>query len=139
MIETEQPVGMAELGDALRAAGPGYEVQADGEAATIVHAGTAIAQLEINTPGDGLFDEEREELPGFATEAHGPGKARVLSALRDARAIVAAQVLFGTGETESTLARLDPLWKWLFRNRRGLLQADAEGYYDERGLVLKVQ
>jgi len=135
-----RPITGAELRDALLATGSGYDVEVDDTAATIVHAGATIAHVEINTPGDGLFDEECAELMEFAATASGdvPAKARVLQTLREAQTIVAAQVLFGTGETESTLRRLDPLWAWLFRNRQGLLQAEGEGYYDVRGLVLRM-
>lgn len=137
----ERPITTAELRDALVAAGPGYDVQIDDAAAMIVHAGVPIAQVEINLPGDGLFDEERDELAAFATDAEGDrsATARVLQTLAAARAIVAAQVLFGTGDTEATLSRLDPLWNWLFRTRQGLLQADGEGHYDTRGMVLHVE
>jgi hypothetical protein len=136
----EQPVTTGPLRDALVAAGSAYEVQLDDVALTIVHAGARIAHVEINVPGDGLFDEEREELIESLSVAAGDdsAKANVVASLRAARTIVAAQVLFGTGDTDSTLKALDPLWQWLFRNRRGLLQADGEGYYDARGLVLSV-
>jgi hypothetical protein len=137
----DRPVTTTQLRDALLAAGPGYEVKMDEAAATIVHAGTPIAHVEINVPGDGLFDEERDELIEFVTDSDGErsAKSRVLETLGAARTIVAAQVLFGTGDAETTLSRLDPLWQWLFRNRLGLLQADGEGYYDARGLVLQVE
>ena len=120
---------------------PGYEVLVDDTVAAILHDGATIAHVEINVPDDGLFDQEREELVEFVTEAEGdpPSKARVLGALGSARAIVAAQVLYGKGDTEATLASLDPLWTWLFQNRSGLLQADAEGYYDAEGIVLPVE
>src|SRR6185312_11146833 len=133
-ISTDQRrITAAELRDALLATGPGYQIQVDDTAATIAH-------VEINVPGDGLFDEERDELIAFAanTTPDPAAKDRVLQTLQKARAIVATQVLFGTGETESTLRRLDPLWAWLFRNRQGLLQAEGEGYYDVHGLVLRM-
>ena len=135
-----RPVTATELRDALGGAGPGYEVLIDDTVATILHDGATIAHVEINVPGDGLFDEEREELMEFVTDADGdrPQKARVLEALTNARTIVAVQVLYGTGDTESTLAALDPLWSWLFQNRRGLLQAGGEGYYDADGIVLRM-
>ena len=135
------PVTTTQLRDALLAADPGYDVQIDDVAATVSHTGARIAHVEINVPGDGLFDEERDELADFVAdvEAEAPAKARVLEALRNARTIVAAQVLFGTGDTETTLARLDPLWRWLLSNREGLLQADGERYYDAGGIVLAVE
>lgn len=136
-----RPVATTDLQNAFVAAGPAYAVQVDDTAATIRHAGATIAHVEINVPGDGLFDDERDELAEFATEAGGDASAtaRVLKTLGGARTIVAAQVLFGTGDAETTLSRLDPLWGWLFQNREGLLQADAEGYYDAQGLILQVQ
>ena len=136
-----RPVTATELRDALIAAGAGYEVLTDDTVATILHDGATIAHVEINVPGDGLFDQEREELTEFVTDCDGdgPSKARVLAALRDAQTIVAAQVLYGTGDAEATLASLDPLWTWRFRNRRGLLQAGGEGYYDAEGIVLQVE
>lgn len=35
-----------------------------------------------------------------------------------------------------TLDRLVPLWTWLQANRRGLIQADGEGYYDGQELIM---
>jgi len=136
----KQPVTTTLLRDAVLAAGPGYDVQIDDVAATIFHNGARIAHIEINVSGDDLFDEERDELAEFVTDTVGDptAKATVLETLGAAQTIVAAQVLYGTGDVETTLSRLDPLWQWLFRNRKGLLQADGEGYYDARGLILRV-
>lgn len=55
---------------------------------------------------------------------------RVLAA---ARSIVAVRVLWQGREPEPTLARIDPLWGWLFRHRTGLHQADEEGWHDGEG------
>ena len=62
----------------------------------------------------------------------------------DARAITLADVrrAFAAEEeadAEETLDALGPLWSWLQENRRGMLQADGEGYYDVNGLVLEVE
>ena len=40
---------------------------------------------------------------------------------------------------ETTLARLDPLWAWLFRNRTGLLQADGEEDHVHRHHGIELQ
>ena len=140
-ISTDQrQITVPELRDALVAADSGYDIEIDDSVVTIRHSGDTIAQLEINVPGDGLFEEERDELVEFVTDAPGEQdeKARVLDALARLRTIVAAQVLFGTGNTDDTLLLLDPLWTWLLQNRNGLLQADGEGYYDADGLVVKI-
>lgn len=140
-VGTDEPLSSKGMQEVFRAAGAGYDVQVDATAGTIVHEGATIAHVEINIPGDGLFDGEREELIEFAAEAKGSSSARtrVLTTLRSATYLVAAQVLFGSGDTEATLRRLDPLWSWLFRHRHGLLQADGEGYYDANGLILELK
>ena len=141
-VSTDQrPVTARELRDALVVVDPGYDIAVDDSVVTIHHSGATIAQVEINVPGDGLFEEERDELVEFATNAddEGSAKARVLDTLRAVRTIVAAQVLFGTGDAEATLRRLDPLWAWLLQNQEGLLQADGEGYYDTRCIILHTE
>jgi hypothetical protein len=93
----------------------------------------------MNVPGDGLFEEERDELIEFAEDGNEAQKRRVIDMLRAAREIVAVQVLFGNGDTGWTLDRLSPLWTWLQSNRRGLIQADGEGYYDGHDLILPLE
>lgn len=133
------PIQCEELSKVLTTISRSYAVQVETSVATIAYGGALLAYVEINTPGDGLFDEERSELLEFAREApETAGKLRVLKTLESATTIVAAQVLYGTGDTETTLARLDPLWEWLFDNRAGLLQADGEGYYHRGQLLLEV-
>ena len=97
----------------------------DATEAIVYHGEDTLAQITLNAPGDGLFDEEREELIEFANVANWWRKRRVLNVLRAAKQIVGVQVLFGDGDTESTLSRIDPLWEWLAKNRTGLMQADA--------------
>ena len=141
VVADERPVSVADVQRAFAGAGARYRVEAQsdvGRAATILYDGQPVAELEINEPGDGLFEDEREELLEEAADAEGRGKRGVLSALRGARRIVAAQVLLGGGEATAALARLAPLWEWLAANRRGVLQADGEGYYDGGELVLRV-
>lgn len=60
-----RPVVPAELRDALAAVSPAYNVEIDDFAATISYDGDVIAHVEINVPGDGLFDQERAELIEF--------------------------------------------------------------------------
>ena len=139
IVADERAVTLQDVEGALVAAGAGYELDGDDNEATIKYRGHAVGHLTFNTPGDGLFDDERDELVEFAEDGEGKGRQRVLDTLRTARAIVAVQVLFGDGDTERTLEAIDPIWRWLHANRRGLLQADGEGYYDANGQVLKLE
>jgi len=138
IVADERPVALEDVRRALSETGEGYEVDGEETEATISYRGHHVGHLTLNAPGDGLFDAERNELLEFAEAGEGPGKRRVLDTLRAARTIVAVQVLFGDGDTERTLAAIDPIWRWLHANRRGLLQADREGYYDARELILEL-
>jgi hypothetical protein len=132
----DQPIDPAELRRVLAAGDPDYTFEL-GEGMTVHHAEHAIGHIDVSTPGDPRFEEQRDQLLQAATKARGRGRRRVLDALRGASAILAVEVLFGTGDTESTLVRLDPLWAWLVDHRRGMVQADGEGYYDGVGVVFR--
>ena len=137
VVADERPVTLDDIQGAL--AGADYVIDGEETEATINHGGYTVGHLTLNVPGDGLFDAERQELIDFAQDGTGRGKQRVLDTLRAARSIVAVQVLSGDGDTEHTLSAIDPLWHWLHHNRRGLLQADGEGYYDAKGHILNVK
>jgi hypothetical protein len=137
IVADDRAVSLQDIRIAIAAAGSGYEVDGEEAEATIVYDSRPIGHVTLNTPGDGLFDEERDELIEFAqNSSNATAQARVVNTLRDAQGIVAVQVLFGEGETDQTLDRLGPLWTWLQANRRGLIQADGEGYYDDQELIL---
>ena len=132
------------LEQALKAADSQYSIAESGE---LKHGDELYGAVEINRPGDGLFEEEIEELKEFVEDAQtswlsflrGKRKAYVVKTLDSARAIVAVQVLFGGRQAEATIRKLDPLFEWLIANRKGLLQVDDEGYYDQAGRILKVE
>jgi hypothetical protein len=136
IVADEQPVSLEDVGKAFAKAGVEYDVDGEETEVTITYQGRPIGHVTLNVPGDGLFEEERDELIEFAEEGNEAQKRRVIDMLRAAREIVAVQVLFGNGDTGWTLDRLSPLWIWLQSNRRGLVQADGEGYYDGHDLIL---
>ena len=124
------------LQQALKEKNPEYSLAESGE----VKCGDEVyGAVEINRPGDGLFEEEIEELKEFVEDVRGKRKADVVKTLDSAKAIVAVQILFGDRQAEAAIRKLDPLFEWLIVNRKGLLQVDDEGYYDQTGLVLKVE
>lgn len=137
VVSDDRPIGIEDIRSAF---GTGYELDGDDSETTIAYAGRPIGQVTLNVPGDGLFDEERDELIEFVEdEDDQPAKGLVIQTLRNARAIVAVQVLFGNDDTDGTLDSLGPLWTWLRANRRGLMQADGEGYYDGGQLILPLE
>jgi len=139
VVVDERALTLADVRRAFAAEEEDYGVDGTGSGADVSIDGRTIAQLAICVPGDGSFDDERSELTESANEGAGPGKATVLDALGRARAILSVQVLFGDAAPEEVLDALGPLWSFLQDNRRGLLQADGEGYYDADGLILELE
>ncbi len=123
-------IDLVKLGEVLQSTDPKYALEIQGKDATLNYDNDAYADLEINLPGDGLFEEEIEELLEFLEDAKGSKKRRVQAVLKDAKQIFAAQVVFGGRDLELTFDRIDPIWVHLFGQHQGLLQADGEGYYD---------
>jgi hypothetical protein len=143
IVTDEKKVSLTELESALKESNENYRIESDegdqsyGE---LMHGEDIYGQIEINTPDDGLFDEEIGELIEFLENAEGENKKRVLETLNNAKSIFCIQVLNqGRSSDEDTLSKIDPIWEWCFRNRKGLMQADAEGYYDASGLILEVE
>lgn len=95
---------------------------------------SVCGQLDLNQKGESLFHEELQEFKEAIEDLpDDDNKARVRECLDNATAIVAVQVL---SPIEESVEELEPLWAWLFENRKGLMQADAEGFYDSEGLIL---
>ena len=120
----------------LKARDSQYSIAESGE---LKHGDDVYGVVEINVSGDDVFEEELGELREFVGEVRGKRKADVLKVLDEASAIVAIQILFGDRKWEATLQKLDPLLEWLVFNRKGLLQVDDEGYFDQTGRILKVE
>lgn len=139
----DKELSLSLIESALKQADPRYAISDRSvrprETGVVTHGGSPYAQIEINRPKDGLFEEEIEELQEAAKEARGVGRKTVLQALAEAKATLALQVLWQDRDTEQTLSMLDPLWNWLLANRSGLVQADGEGWYKGRELILRVE
>jgi hypothetical protein len=141
---TDGDIALDTLEAALRSVDPVYSIsKTDCYGRTdicgdLAYGGDAYGEIEINYPGDDVFKTELAELKDAVHKADGSQRQRVLDTLESAVAAVVVRVLWGGHVAEETLQRLDPLWKWLLANRQGLLQADAEGYYDATGLILEV-
>jgi hypothetical protein len=138
---SEKPLSIDEVEGALREVDPAYRLESP-ESAKIPQADLYLreglyAEIEINQPGDGLFEDEIAEMLEFLEDAEGKARKRVEKVLKSARRIISVRVLGQDREAEDTLAGIDPLWRWLFSTRAGLLQADGEGYYDADDLVLE--
>jgi hypothetical protein len=138
---SDDPLTIGAIETAIKKQDPAYRLDTPKDAeipqADLYRGESLFAQIEINQPGDDLFDAEIQEMIEFLEETEGENRKRVENVLRTARRIVSVQVLYQGRELEQTLSGIDPLWEWLFSTRKGLLQADGEGYYDRHDLILE--
>jgi hypothetical protein len=68
IVADEQPVSLQDIGKAFAEAGVEYDVDGKETEVTVAYDGKPIGHSTLNVPGDGLFEEERNELIGFAEE-----------------------------------------------------------------------
>lgn len=130
---------LATLDSALKTVDPGYFIRPDPvnpAAGELFYGDMLLGEIEINRPGDEIFDEDIADLKELVTGHGSPNEARVLETLDQARAIVAVQAFWQGVHARPTFAKIDPLWDWLFDNFAGLLQMDEEGFYDAHDLIL---
>jgi hypothetical protein len=136
-IQTDdQPVTLDMLREAVCDDDPDCAVASDG---LLSRSGEKLGVIRLKQSGDGQFDDEVRVLRQAVEAASGTGKRKVLKTLGEARAIVSVEVLWEDREPEETLQKIDPLWRWLFSNRTGLVQADDEGYYERSRRILAVE
>lgn len=142
IVTDEQGITLDELERSLPDIDRRYSVvRRPGPAAGVVdlrHEEDPLAEMEVNAPGDGYFEEDIEELKDLLGEARGRAAGAVSQSLKEARAMVVFR-LFGDPGDEESRGALGPLWSWLFAHRRGLLQVDGSGYYDVTGRILEVK
>jgi hypothetical protein len=132
LSEDDRPLVLDEILSGLRKIDPRFQL-ADG--GMLIRGNERLAQLDVSTVADGLFEEEIREL----REEAGQGSATtgaVITRLGSVTAILAAGVLLQARTTDQTFDLLSPLWDWLTANRRGLIHADGEGFYEGRELIL---
>lgn len=133
----ERRVTLAELAAALTQIAANGHVTATPPGdnyADIEIDGDVHAELEINLPGDDIFEDELDELrEPVEWYSETPEKARVLQTLAQAKWIACFLLLQPGWENEV----IDKLCDWLLANYAGLLEVDGEGYFDKDNIVLE--
>jgi hypothetical protein len=132
LAEDDQPLNLEEVMSGLRSADPGFRLDEDG---ILAKGEELLAELDVSGPGDDLFAAEIGELRELAGQDSAAGQA-VAARLELVTAILAVRVLWQKRTAEQTLSLLDPLWHWLQEHRRGLVQADGDGFYEGQRLIL---
>jgi hypothetical protein len=135
-VEDGKPLTLDEVASGLNGIDPEFRIDADG---TLHRADQLLSQLEISSTDDDLLREEINEFVEMIEEAQGARTAELADRLNQVTAVLGVQVLWQGRTSEQTLNLLDPLWNWLLEHRRGLIQADGEGFYDGRKLILALE
>jgi hypothetical protein len=124
---------------ALRKLDPQYRLEIDElrELAVLSYGEQRLALVEINGQDDDIFQDDLAEFRDLVGDGNSPAENRVREVLQTTQTIVAVEAQWEGEDAEPVLSRIDVLWEWLFTSRKGLLQADGEGFYDADGLILK--
>jgi hypothetical protein len=133
LCEDDRPLSLEEILRGLQDADPGFDLLKGG---SLMHDQELLAQLELTPAEDQLFAAEIAELRELTGQA-GPAGEAVARRLESVTAVLAVRVLWQDRVAEQTLELLSSLWEWLLANRRGLIQADGEGFYDAHHLILE--
>ncbi len=133
----QRPVSLSELDAGLRSLDPAYSIVLDGKYGELRHGDGLYGLIEINFPGDDVFEKEILEEIELIKDNPDPSRDQVINALKSVKSTIAIQVFYQDRDAETTFRKLDSLWEWLFANRQGLFQADGDEYYEQSGLILE--
>lgn len=98
-----------------------------------------VGELEVISGADLSFRTEIADFQERLREADDDDDRKLVERLlHQTRSIVLAR-LPDQGDRETQLARLDPLWSWLFQNRSGMMHAEGEGFYDGAEFAFEVE
>lgn len=137
----ERKISLTVLEAALKEIDSNYRVkrdETDNSQGDLMLGEDVYGEIEVNLPGDEIFDIEIEELVEFLEEVEGENKSKVVEVLNNASAILSVRVLDQGRASEETFEKIAPIWDCCFKNYSGLVQADDEGYHDDSGLILEV-
>ncbi|MEZ4667043.1 MAG: hypothetical protein R3E39_03835 [Anaerolineae bacterium] len=132
MDDIETMLSEVDTGYSLRRSEFAFEQIAD-----VFYDGAAIGYVEINETADEIFEDDLSAFRDMIGEPKTDVERNVLEMLDKANYMIAVEALWEGAESENTLAKFDPLWAWLFETHSGILQADNEGFYDAKGLILE--
>jgi hypothetical protein len=133
----DRPIMLADLEGALKAVDPKYSINGSERSGRLKYGRGLYALLDVTKAANGGRDEIaelREEVAAIG----GVDSQKVLHVLDSSTEVLTLEVKWQTRSTDETLDKFGPLWDWLRANRRGLIQADGEGYYQGDELILDV-
>ncbi len=132
----------AEMAAFLSSRDPVYRIEEDPPdvaftPATILKGGDPLAFLEINRPGDELFEDEVDEFIA-EIESVSPASKGVIEHLENTQMTLVTEIQLGFTDPTEVLKELWPFFIWIMQGSAGLLQIDGVGFYDTQSLVLEL-
>lgn len=135
LVTSDCSIDLSALELMLKALDGGFSLHvevAEPNIGELLYQSESMGEIEINSPGDVVFDEDIEDLLDRLDELEDEQKVFITGRIGAARLMVAMQL---TEEGHEQYDRIDPLWDSLFNRCGGLLQVDEEGFYDQTGLI----
>jgi hypothetical protein len=127
------------LETALQAVDPFYHLECEANFAKFMYGDATYGRMSVSRPGDEEFAEEIQDLRAALKDIPYAESKAARKVFKFAETLVVLQVIWESRDDESTLERIQPLWRWLLENRVGLLQVDNAGYYGLHGLVVAMR
>ncbi len=130
---------MKAIGDVLTEIDPHYLMQPTDleDLIEVYYDGALYGQIEIDTRGEEMFTDDISAFTEMLGQPTTPQEIIVADSLKAATQIIAVEMFWEGTNGETTFEKFDPLWDWLFINRKGILQADTEGFYNAEGLLVE--
>lgn len=118
----------------LAAADPGFKI----DGGELTRGGELLGEIEINRPGSDMFDDDIAGMLVKLERIGGPA-GNVIAHVRNARSLLALQVMDGARPPETTMEMLGPLWSVLQQLANGLWHIGGQGFYDGGQLLVAVE
>lgn len=142
-VADNKPINLSCIDQGLKDVDPAYVLEptsgslANSDNAELYYDDQLLGVLTILRAGDRTFDAEIGRFQRSLRDAEESDELEYVRDILDqTQALVALQVPAHEGDSEETLAAIDPFWTYLFDAYDGLLQADGEGFYDNSRLLV---
>ena len=133
------PPSLDEIEHSLHQKDPDYSIDHEPKAASgdLRYEGDVYGEIEIGQPGSGgTVDQDLADLAAQVPNAEDGDQAAVNKVLKSATGLVTVRFPSEDQASEQSLQTVYPVWQGLFLTRKGMLQADGDGYFDKEGRVL---
>jgi len=125
ILTDNDDITFPQVTDILKTISPDYEVDED----VINFKGELIGLLDINEPGDGIFEGDIDLLTEFAEDKE--AKDIILADLEKAKLLVVVQVL--GANWDASMDAVEPLFDWFLANHPGLLAVEGGEFWNSAG------